>query len=478
MALGINTNMSALTAQRGLMGSQNMQSTAMQRLTTGLRINSAKDDAAGLAIADRMTAQIKGLNQAVRNANDGISLTQTAEGALQESTDLLQRMREMAVQSANDTNSASDRVALQKEVGQLQQELNRIGNTTAFNGKNVLDGTFSGKFQVGANQDQTISVALGSTRATDIGSYQYKVTTGKITEAKAGTANNVKAGAIKIDGATAYTAAAGDSAKLVAQGINATSATTGVTASATTFAQFDVTGTGTVALTVKGENSTAVALSANVTSASDLSAVAKAFNDIAGQTGITATASGSKVILNSSTGSDIYLAKATGASVTNMNVTGLKADGSTASGTAIDILAGSDATVGGSVTLNSSKAYTVTDGATEVFANGTSTLSAVGSIDIKTQGGANSALSIIDSALSYIDGQRADMGAVQNRFESTISNLQNVSENLSGARSRIQDADFAAETANLSRSQVLQQAGIAMLSQANQSSQNVLSLLR
>ena len=205
MALGINTNPSALTAQRGLMNSQDKLSTAMQRLNTGLRINSAKDDSAGLAIADRMTSQIRGLDQAARNANDGISLAQTAEGALQESTNILQRMRELAVQSANDTNTGTDRSSLQKEVGQLQQELNRIANTTSFNGKVLLDGNFSAqKFQVGANSSQTISVSMGSAKATDIGAHQtfsasagYTVSSGT-TNGTAAAANFTINGSVEI----------------------------------------------------------------------------------------------------------------------------------------------------------------------------------------------------------------------------------------------------------------------------------------
>ncbi len=276
MALTINTNVASLNAQRNLGTSQSALSKSMQRLSSGLRINSAKDDAAGLAISDRMTAQIRGLNQAARNANDGISLAQTAEGALQETTNILQRMRELAVQSANDTNTSSDRTSLQAEVSSLIAEIDRIAETTSFNGKVLLDSGQTGAlgsaiFHVGANADQTITV--------------------------------------EVDDATAS-----------ALGVNATT--------------------------------------------------------------------------------------------------------------------------------------------------------------VATQAGANSAISSIDEALKAVDESRGKLGAVQNRFESTIANLNNVSENLSAARSRILDADIAQETSAMTKSNILQQAGVAILAQANQSPQLALSLLQ
>ena len=271
MALTINTNVASLNAQRNLGASQSNLGTAMQRLSSGLRINSAKDDAAGLGISNRMTSQIRGLNQAVRNANDGISLAQTAEGALQESTSILQRMREISVQSANDTNSGSDRTSLQAEVTQLIAELDRISGNTTFNGKGLLNGSVSGAvFHVGANAGQTINLTIASMGATTLG---------------------------------------------------------------------------------------------------------------------------------------------------------------------------------------------------------------VGAVDIATQAGADSAITAIDSAISTIDSTRGDLGAVQNRFESTIANLSNVSENLSSARSRIMDADIAQETSSMTKYNILQQAGVSILAQANQAPQLALSLL-
>ncbi len=487
MALGINTNIPSMNAQRSLVGSQDKLNTAMQRLTSGLRINSAKDDAAGLAIADRMTAQIKGLNQAVRNANDGISLAQTAEGALQESTNILQRMRELAVQSANDTNTGTDRTSLQKEVGQLQQELNRIANTTSFNGKKLLDGTFSAqKFQVGANADQTISVSMGNAQASKIGAQQMNTASAAFGVTASGSTNAVTSGSLVINGSVGsktIDVTAGMEARDLAAKVNEVTAETGVTARAKTDAYLEVSATGAVSFDLSGQNSTGVTISTSVSDKNDLTDLAAAINDVAGKTGVTARlAEGdkSKIILENSEGYDISLA-GKASSTADIKISAAKVNGSieTTSPQTISSGSTSGATVGGKVTYESGKSFSiVASGSTNAVTAGASTLSDVGSIDISTQKGSNSAMSVLDKALAFVDDLRADLGAVQNRFTSTISNLQNVSENVTGARSRIQDADFASETANLSKSQILQQAGIAMLSQANQSQQNVLSLLR
>lgn len=260
--LSINHNQMSLNAQRNLGKSSNLQRTTMERLSSGLRINSAKDDVAGVAIADRMTAQIKGLNQAVRNANDGISLAQTAEGALQETTSILQRMRELSVQSGNDTNTGTDRSSLQKEVGQLQQELNRIANTTAFNGKNLLDGSFNAqRFQVGANANQTISISAGNAQATAIGAHQVQGqgTSGGMTATSgaSGTANSVTSGTLRINGSlgTADVAvASGQSARDTAAKVNDKTAETGVTARASTQLELKVTVTGAISFNMVGQN--------------------------------------------------------------------------------------------------------------------------------------------------------------------------------------------------------------------------------
>jgi flagellin len=310
----INTNISALNAQRNLMSSQGSLQTSLQRLSSGLRINSAKDDAAGLAIASRMSAQIGGLNQAIRNANDGISLAQTAEGALSTSSTMLLRMRDLAVQAANDTNSGTDRSALQQEVAQLQQEINRVANTTQFNGKNLLDGTFTAQqFQVGANANQTVAVSMSSAKATAIGNNglnsKAKVPYAAAANATAG--NAIAAQTLTIAGnvgTTTATVALNDSAKTISDAVNLVSAQTGVTATATTTATLGtLTAAGTYTFSLYGSNAAAVTFSAQVTSTSDLSSLADAINGKSAQTGITAISNGATVTLTNDQGYDIAL---------------------------------------------------------------------------------------------------------------------------------------------------------------------------
>ncbi len=502
MAITVNTNVASLNAQRNLSGTDKLLNRSLQRLSSGLRINSAKDDAAGLAISDRMGAQVRGLNQAVRNANDGISLAQTAEGALQESTNLLQRIRELAVQSANDTNTASDRTSIQKEVAQLQSELNRIANTTAFNGKVLLDGNFgNAKFHVGAESNQTINVAIGDARATAIGTHRLvneNVATA-ITEATSGTTNNIDGSDLTISGSLGSDTieiGADDTARTIAAAVNTKADSTGVNASAVTYAKIDtIADASSISFTLYGQNETdGVTVSAYIASGSDLTELAKAINDVSGKTGISAVLSDDKsaILLENSEGYDITVTSATGAA--SFDLTGVKESGSHASGanffstssevgTGQTISATGSGTVGGSVIFDSAKTYTVTAaaGTSGIFddtdAHGSS-LSEVAEVDVSTQTGANNAIDVIDSALSFIDDLRADLGAVQNRFESTIANLMSVSENISAAKSRILDADFAEETANLTRSQILQQAGLAMLAQANTVPQAALTLLQ
>ena len=502
MALTVNTNVASLNAQRNLLGSQNILNRSLQRLSSGLRINSAKDDAAGLAISDRMNAQIRGMNQAVRNANDGISLSQTAEGALQETTNILQRMRELSVQSANDSNTGSDRASIQKEVSQLQSELNRIANTTAFNGRLLLDGSFgSAKFHVGADANQTINLTVGDSRGTSIGSNRLVggEQAGSIINAVAATANNVAATNLTIAGSFGteiVAVGAADSARDVAAAVNNNSDETGVDASAITYAKIDnVLTSGSISLAMNGQNEAAadaVTVSASITDVGDLSELAKAINDVAGTTGITATLSDAKdaILLEQSSGYDITMNSATGSSTfdfVGVNEAGTHAVGdnffSTASETTttITVTDTDDVTVGGSVIFNSPKSYTVTDSTADIIGVTTTTgssLSSISSVDVGSQTGANLALDVVDSALSFVDDLRADLGAAQNRFESTIANLMNISENISAARSRIVDADFALETANLTKAQILQQAGIAMLAQANTIPQSALTLLQ
>ncbi|MEL7370021.1 MAG: flagellin [Myxococcota bacterium] len=493
MAMTINTNVASLNAQRNLMRSSSSLSVAMERLSSGLRINSAKDDAAGLAITNRMTSQIRGLNQATRNANDAISLAQTAEGAMQESTTILQRIRDLAVQSGNDTNSATDRANLQKEVSQLQQELDRIAQSTQFNGKDLLDGSFTAQtFQIGAFANENVTVTLGNAAASTIGAQRVS-TLGTINNAVAAAATPPAANTVVAAedltitgnvGSTTIDVAAGATAGVIAQQVNAAAADTGVTATAFTQATLSgLSAAGTVQFTLDGQASAAV--SATLSSAADLSEVADAVNAVASTTGITAVLSGdrSAVTLQSREGYDIGINNFTVAANVTASVQGLDANGANA-GAAVTLTSGTtDSTrVGGSVLFEASSAFSVTSAAagglfTATTAN-SSALSAVSSIDVGTQAGASDALAVVDAAIQFMDDMRADLGAMQNRLSSTINNLSNVAENLAAARARVADADFAAETAALTKGQILQQAGTAILAQANQLPQQALQLLQ
>ena len=489
----INTNIASLTSQRNLNVSQNALATSLQRLSSGLRINSAKDDAAGLAISERFTSQINGLDQAQRNANDGVSLSQTAEGALQTSGDILQRVRQLAVQSANASNSAGDRQAINAEVTQLAAELDRVAQTSSFNGLKLLDGSFgSATYQVGANANETITASTGNFRTNQYGNYRIgalaatatvpdgDLTAGSTANAiasNAAAASRVAGGTITVNGAVGsatITAAAGATAKTVAGLINAQTANTGVTASALT--QFDVTAltaAGSYSVNVTSNNTTAVTIAFSVgavVNADGLSAAVSAFNDVSSKTGVTAkvNSAGTGITLLNQSGENITIAN-NAASTAAATIGGfVTAAGASAVGT-------------GQLVLDSDKTFNIAAANTTDFftaAAAAGQLQKVSDLDVGSVAAANRTLSIVDSALSAINGQRAKFGALQARFESTISNLQITSENLSSARSRIRDADFAKETASLSRAQILQQAGIAILAQANASSNSVLSLLK
>lgn len=398
MALTINTNVASLNAQRNLGTSQANLNKSMQRLSSGLRINSAKDDAAGLAISDRMTAQIRGLNQAARNANDGISLAQTAEGALQESTNILQRIRELAVQSANDTNSVSDRSSLNDEVTQLKAELDRIAQTTEFNGKAVIDGTMAdATFQVGANAgtSQTITFSIDSARAADLG------TEVNYTEYVAGEA----------------------------------------AANSTAFS----------GLTLTADETGTAGSSISLTIASDTGASVNSVAVVASTGSITVTIAGSA-----------------GSTITSADLADL-INGDAAAGALVDAVATSSASIG------SAASTALVGGVTEVEAAGTTT---VNNLSVATRSQAVVTIASVDTALEEVDEIRGGLGAIQNRFESTIANLNNVAENLSAARSRILDADIAMETSAMTKNNILQQAGVSILAQANQAPQLALSLLQ
>ncbi|MBD9410226.1 flagellin [Pseudomonas stutzeri] len=636
MALTVNTNIPSLNTQRNINNTSNALNTSMQRLSTGSRINSAKDDAAGLQISNRLTNQISGLNVAVRNANDGISLAQTAEGALQQSTNILQRMRDLSIQSANGSNSDADRAALQKEVSALQSELTRIAETTTFGGRKLMDGSFgTSSFQVGSNAYETIDVTVKSASARDIGSYQVgsktnaAATTGLPTAANLSTvtgsvvanANTAfNAASVKVVGggqAETVSIAQNDSAKTLAAkfdgaipGMTATARTVftaEVNAPAGQSADFTlkvgdaevnlvgVTSTKNLAeqinsnasklglkanlssegvLTVEsasGENVTFgqssnanVGLSVQVQDAAGNFGPKTAVGDAAGKTvvgylqlnssnsyaisadtvdvtqnvaqatlavgqGATGGGDATYFTLDSitvagagygganaeidlqgikltslndlrdairaqdSTGSlivsdDGTIRSQNGGAITFQGLASFQADDSAATSAQFTIsgsqlqadgtsAAIADVTAGGGITAQT---VTIQDvaGSYQLFGSASAQKNSVGEIDISTADGAQRALSVIDNALAGIDSQRADLGAVQNRFDNTINNLQNISENASAARSRIMDTDYAAETANLSKNQVLQQAGTAILAQAKQLPQSVLSLLQ
>ncbi|MDH4568784.1 flagellin [Pseudomonas sp. BN414] len=505
MALTVNTNIASLNTQRNLNNSSNALSNSMQRLSTGLRINSAKDDAAGLQISNRLSSQINGLGVAVRNANDGISLAQTAEGALQQSTNILQRMRDLSLQSANGSNSTSERQALNDEVKQLKDELNRIADTTTFGGQKLLDGSFgTKKFQVGSNANETIGVTVNGSGAAKVGADKFNLAgtgTGKVlASTAAGTplaaAIGGAAATLTITGAngqakTTANIGAG-SAKGAADAINLLAEDTGVTADARTQVEMSGVGVGNVSFTLTGNTGAgnSATISAIVTDANDISAVANAINAQSSKTGITATltANNAKLELSSEAGDDIVITSFNNSGADKaIDLRSVSFDGKTYAG-AVAITGGTaadTARVQGNVQLQSSGAFQVTgtgaESATLVAAAATpyvSTLDKVSDVDISSALGAQNAISVIDAAIASIDKNRASLGAVQNRFENTISNLQNIGENVSAARSRIQDADFAAETATMTKNQVLQQAGTAILAQANQLPQAVLSLLR
>ena len=383
MALTVNTNIASLNTQRNLNTSSKALDTSLQRLSTGSRINSAKDDAAGLQISNRLSSQINGLNVAVKNSNDGISMAQTAEGALQQSTSILQRMRDLALQSANGSNSDEERSALNSEVVELKKELNRISNTTTFGGKKLLDGSFeTTTFQVGSAANETISVNIDEMSTDSLDGRFYE----------------------------------GD-----------VSATTG-TATAS--------GTATVSMTVGGKT---VTVSAEIASGATAIQAARALGAAINDANL-----GVGAFVNDDGSMNIISQEENGAN----DLTALSFSGAPAG-----ITAGS---------------YTA---ATAV------TTDAISDINVSTVQSSQEAVLVIDQAIQTIDSQRASLGAVQNRFENTIGNLQNIAENVSAARGRIQDTDFAAETANLTKNQILQQAGTAILAQANQLPQAVLSLL-
>lgn len=510
MTLTVNTNVASLNTQRNLNSSADALNVSLQRLSTGFRINSAKDDAAGLQISDRLTSQINGLGVASRNANDGISLAQVAEGALQQSTDILQRIRDLALQSANGSNSATERQALQEEINQLQSELTRIADTTTFGGRKILDGTFgTSSFQVGSDANQTIEVSLTNASSDRLGNYRVQ-SAGTV----AGSVSNSVGGTQFTDGATvtitgafgtgSFTTSNTDTAGEVADAINALSETSGVTATAVTQVAIEA---GDLVLdydaanaigdsvtfnigTNDGEGGTSsttteVTLTASGDDATDLENLRDAINADTGTNGISAAIDeNGNLILSAKDGDNIEITAFTevsnvgAANSSSVTLTDVGADGAIGTTTvAVNSGANSFEAVG-TITFDSSEPFTV-GGSNfgEISADTIGLLQTVEEIDVTTAQGAQDAIAVVDGAIANIDSQRAQLGAVQNRFENTIANLQNIAENVSAARSRIRDTDFAAETAELTKNQILQQAGTSVLAQANQLPQTVLSLL-
>lgn len=490
----INTNVSSLKSQNSLALNERKLGSAMERLSTGIRINSAKDDAAGLAISTRMTSEIRGLTAAVRNANDGISVAQTAEGALGEITNILQRMREVAVQSANASNNATDRSFLNTEVTQLISEAQRIGEQANFNGIKLLNGGFSGmNFQVGSNAGEVINfTAIKDSRASALGSNTLSVAGSGMNQAQISSAtdtilaNSVAAAsgtqlALTENGVTSLSAALtygnNSGADVIAANINSAASNLGVSATAKNSTTFGgLVSAGTVGMTLNGS-----AISATLTNATDLTALASAVNGVSGSTGITATfdTPGNKSVmtLTTSDGRDIRILSFTHDGTTKTAVANGNVAMSGAAAAATNSLRKS-----GTVDITSPRgALTVNSPTgTTVFAAGglNSSFSSILSVDITTVAGATSALTSIDAALTTVNNSRASLGGLMNRFEATVSNQNTAITNLSASRSRILDADYAVETTNLAKAQIVQQAATAMLAQANQSSQSVLALLK
>ncbi len=506
MALMINTNTMSLNAQRNLTTSQGSLAQALQRLSSGLRINSAKDDAAGLAIASRMTTQINGLDQAQRNANDGVSLSQTTEGALQEVENNLQRIRELSVQSANATNSAGDRTALDNEVQQRLAEIERIAAQTSFNGQKVLDGTFgTAQFQVGANVGETISINLAQgVRASQIGQIATQTSSVAVTTGNLTGAGTIQVGATtaKTIGLTTQGTSAGQSvgsAFAKAAAINAASVP-GLTATAATNVELvavATTGVGvgaTYSLRLNGQDIFA-SYNQNTNGVLTSQQITDAINGQTSVTGVSATLTATDLRLSSVDGRDINIAQAfaggTGGGITAgvggaTTVNGVTYRDGVISATITDASAYSiiaAAVNGGAISLSASNNINVTgDGTSLGFASANFTIAkdttTLLSQNVQTVAASNSMINRVDSALTSISSLRSALGAIQSRFESVVASLKTASENLSASRSRIQDADFAAETAKLTRAQILQQAGTAILAQANAAPQSVLKLLQ
>jgi flagellin len=496
MSLVLNTNIASLNAQNNLQGSQASLSTSLERLSSGLRINSAADDAAGLAISSQFTTQINGTNQAVRNANDAVSEAQTAGGALSTVVSNLQSIRTLAVEAANGSNSASDRQALDAQVQQQIQEVTQIASQTSFNGLSVLNGT-SGvtTYQVGANVGNTISINLtqgvGANQIGAVASNLTEVTgtaTGGGLKIAVGSSSAVSVAASTLYATTATTTGAnafayqgGGSAYAQAAAING-AGVSGLTATATNnqLVTYAAPGAGAYQLSING-----VSVLNTTTAPASVGNVINAINSFSTQDGgVTATASGTGFVLTAADGSDIKIAQ----TAVSAGITAIQAYNPTAAatlGTSVAVgFAGTAVLGSGQLSLSAGQNVQVSGATADLTNSGyaaATTITASGTLagqNVLTVAGANSTIQAVDSALQTVSGFQSQLGAIQNRFTAAVGNLQSTAQNLTQSRSTIQDADFAAETANLTQAQVLEQAGISVLAQANQQPQLILKLLQ
>ena len=468
---------------------------AMQRLSSGKRINSASDDAAGLSIASKLRAQVKGLNAAIKNSSDAMAMVGTIEGALQEGTKILQRMRQLAVQAASDTNTGTDRAYLQDEVNQLATEMNRISNNTEFNSQKLLDGTFTDKvIQIGASGGQVLRLGVAATDSGTLGTYQIKSTNESL-------ASSVNTHALAVSGLDALVTAsadyvvngsfgtvtatvdAGADARDVASAFNIISGTTGVIADSVTRGRLSFNAAATFTFTLQGKSSSASTVTATITSTSDVTAIKDAINAVSGSTGITAALTTDKsginivqeegydVIFGDMSGGTAFLQSMDRDEVLDGNQRTL-VSGSTDSNALL-----------GQITLSSHQAFTITPGvATNHFSANTSeqssSISNIASVSLVSKTGATNSLAVIDGALAMISEIRSSMGAANNRLKSTVDNLSNIAVNAQSSLSKIEDANFAEETSALTKAQILQQASTAMLAQANKGKQGMLQLIQ
>ena len=479
MGLFVNTNSASINAQRNLNNTTRSLGQSFQRLSSGMRINSAKDDAAGLAISERFGTQIRGLNQAIRNTNDGVSLAQTAEGGLQESGAILQRMRELSVQSANDTNTSADRESIQEEVDALVDEIDRIATKTTFNNQTLLDGSFTGaKFHIGANFRENLSISVKDSRSDALGRQAKYESASDIQTAGAGDA--LSDGDVVINGVSIRSTVAADdqlsttlgatSAIAKAAAINDSTKFTGVSAvveKTEIIATADisaVTMDSTNNISINGEVLTGFRVQDN--DADDT--LINQINAVADKTGVVASLDvDNRLVLSADDGRNIELSV-----LGNGTQTGLGGVGTSVTG--------------GRLTLQSEDQYQLQGAAIDKLGDiggagatlfGVNSEHSVKNVDVTSREGANAAIATLDIAIGQISSHRGELGAVQNRLASTIRNLEVSSENLSASQSRIQDADFAKETATFSRNKIVQQAGVSVLSQANQQPNIALSLL-